>query len=369
MKKRKVVILDDGVSPDYIDKKTSVKVYHYIATDKEIIPYSGVNNLSHGTLCSAILVEYFNNCFVYDINVFYDGKNSVLNNVINGLKWCQTQKIDLICMSIGTFSKLGYEKLLPVVKSITEKGTTIIAACSNSNKVTFPASFSNVIGVKYKKEIESNEIVCCNNPIDGIQVLSGFPKDCKCVKELIVNFSYDDITNSMVVPYVASIFLKYNCIENDIFCKSQNKENSIGVINLHDEYQKFILDKISNPIILLLDLDPVEIESIKKVMNEAGYWVLEIGESDSIENMQTDAKRYYLVEDVEEYFKIIEYIFYPDIVFITTSEMNSNQLSKVVDLIIYRGKDISLSYKSIPKINMENTSYEDMLIELKNYFC
>ncbi len=85
-----------------------------------------------------------------------------------------------------------------------QKGVIIVAACNNKNVYTYPASLSNVIGVKCDPEEQLKEGQYRYNPypLDGIEITA-------CSSHLIVK--YDGIgkttscCNSFATPMITAI--------------------------------------------------------------------------------------------------------------------------------------------------------------------
>ena len=63
------------------------------------------------------------------------------------MEWCFKNQISLVNLSLGTSDFKDCEKLRTLINKYAAKGMIIIAATANSGFVSYPASFTNVIGV------------------------------------------------------------------------------------------------------------------------------------------------------------------------------------------------------------------------------
>lgn len=121
---------------------------------------------------------------------------------------------DIIHMSLGT-KKWRYKyKLKKLIDDIMQRDIVIVSAASNDGKVSYPAYFKNVIGVKRNNDNETKSIYYKRNfyyaPGNIPQNL--YKNDCKSL-----------IGNSFAAAYVTGYIAKVIYYEN---LKNVNEVNS-----------------------------------------------------------------------------------------------------------------------------------------------
>jgi hypothetical protein len=87
-------------------------------------------------------------------------------DLVAALEECAVRGVDVINMSIGTQQ---YSDFAAIAGAVAKLGSTvIIAACANTNRLTFPACLPQVIGVR-SGNTEGYAYV--DNPYDGIEII------------------------------------------------------------------------------------------------------------------------------------------------------------------------------------------------------
>lgn len=147
----RIGIIDDSLADNSEKIKfASVQVYEVSnGSIKENAVNRKSDGMTHGTVCYNILNEYTNylegHSLLY-INIMNDRQLDI-DDFILAMEFCLNSKIDILCLSIGTTMPSTAGKIYSVIKKLSEKGVFIIAASSNSNLVTYPAVFKEVLGV------------------------------------------------------------------------------------------------------------------------------------------------------------------------------------------------------------------------------
>ncbi|WP_027183708.1 S8 family serine peptidase [Desulfovibrio inopinatus] len=146
-----VVFIDSGVKGDDFD----IDMVHDVEVDSKgniTQRVEGESNAPcHGTTCAGIVKKYCPDYACSSVKVLNDSNCKCdINRLVTGLLWCLEQEADIINISLGTTSFQDREKLLPIMNRLSQK-SLVIAALSNRNIATYPASFANVIGVKATK--------------------------------------------------------------------------------------------------------------------------------------------------------------------------------------------------------------------------
>jgi hypothetical protein len=211
MRMLKVAFIDDGINASDISYKSGHEFFHYIVKGDSVIESNDkiVNSESHGTLCASVFVKYAPDCNIYDINISPNEKDSInVRNVNIALQWCVGNDIHLISMSLGILSMIDTSELKNIIDTINLKGIILVASCSNTNKVTYPASLDNVLGVRYASQysLKNGEYYFFNSAFDGIDIATSLPVDHPL--QYLENQSIK-MTNSFAVPYIASKVCHY----------------------------------------------------------------------------------------------------------------------------------------------------------------
>lgn len=76
-----------------------------------------------------------------------EGLGNIVNLIV-ALKWCISQDVDIINLSLGTTCKEDFEELGIVCEQLINQGKIIIAAEHNLGYYSMPSSLNKVISVK-----------------------------------------------------------------------------------------------------------------------------------------------------------------------------------------------------------------------------
>lgn len=144
----KVAIIDNGINELFIKNGLEKS----IAIDEKGICIADTKNIDqqqfqHGTNCAMILEKYCSDCHLVSIKILDENGRGAIKSIYPALKWCYNNQISLVNLSLGTADFRDCEKLRALINEYAAKGMIIIAATANSGFVSYPASFTNVIGV------------------------------------------------------------------------------------------------------------------------------------------------------------------------------------------------------------------------------
>lgn len=200
----KIAVIDDGIDSAYI---TPIIVESLEVRNKCVTHCSEVRGITHGTKCAKVLwlAAETNSLELVSIKILKDSTDrGEIDDLVVALEWCYNNKIALINLSAGSNRYIDKIKLLPVVKKISEKGI-IIAACNNSNTLTYPASLNGVIGVKCDKSeiIPAGDYFYNSNDIRNVEITVGSISNIPKFRELDL-----ENHNSFVAPYITGIISK-----------------------------------------------------------------------------------------------------------------------------------------------------------------
>lgn len=219
----KIAIIDNGVNELYI--KRSIK--------KSIIIFEGnicvdetknkdYQNFQHGTNCALILEKYCADCCLISIKILDENGRGTIKSIYPALEWCYKNQIRLINLSLGTVDFRDCEKLKTLINEYAVKGMIIIAATANSGFVSYPASFTNIIGVatigsplRYSKDYMQMGIDAIVQSEHSLNI---------CGKEIKTSLS-----NSYATPYMCALIankLRSDETLNIVDLKKYAKEQS-----------------------------------------------------------------------------------------------------------------------------------------------
>ncbi|MBU3107435.1 S8 family serine peptidase [Clostridium gasigenes] len=237
-----VAIIDDGIGIGLYDT-------YNIIQSIEITPELMVQNVdkctlfnaSHGTICAAIVKLYYPKAILTSIKVLNSKSHKCKSKqLIKAIEWCIDNGIQVANLSLGTIDYRDFKKIKDTINKAYNKGLIIVAACNNKDIFTYPASCTNVIGVKCSKinALKEGEYIFNLYPIDGIELT------CCSEHDLFKNGEYLKTTNRcnsyaspMITAEVCKIIDKFPSItleeiKQKLYKSSINYiEDRIGVNN------------------------------------------------------------------------------------------------------------------------------------------
>lgn len=150
----KVVIIDDGVNPEYFNIGTLEHDLEATPDGELIQRLDKTNERSHGTVCAAIIKKYAPQAEICSIKVMdcHTG-NGRREQLIAALNWCLARKVNIINLSLGSTVYKDFSDIRRAIAGLFRRGCIIIAAYHNGNKYTLPACLETTIGVRSDKSI------------------------------------------------------------------------------------------------------------------------------------------------------------------------------------------------------------------------
>ena len=203
----RVAIIDNGIN-EFLIKRGVEKS---ITIDENGICINDAKNIDqqqfqHGTNCAMILEKYCMDCRLISIRILDDNGRGVIKSIYPALEWCHKNQIRLINLSLGTVDFRDCEKLKSLVNECAAKGMILIAATANSGFVSYPASFTNVIGV-----------ATTNSPLYYFKDYMQMGLDAIVPSEHIIKLFGKEIktplSNSYAAPYICALIA--NKLSND----------------------------------------------------------------------------------------------------------------------------------------------------------
>lgn len=251
----KIAIIDDGVSKKSVNN---------LSFNKEINEYMQViENIyepeidSHGTKCALIIRKYAQKAILGSIKILdNDTKKGDVSKLISALHWCRENSINIINLSLGTVYAKDYDLIKKCIDKICEDKIILVAAICNSNIVTYPASFENVMGVCAHSEL-TNDQYFHNKKVDfiGVDFYASVKHDVKCSLEYGNSFATPLITAKVCNIMEQEKVYKFQEI------KSILKDNSSEYI----KYNKKNTYKNESPRIVLMLKNSYQLKIIQEL--------------------------------------------------------------------------------------------------------
>lgn len=166
---------------------------------------------THGTICAGIVKKYGPVCEFTSISILDRNRQTGTAQLVKALEWCMENDIDIANVSLGSVLHSDHHLLKPVLEKVSQSNLLVVAACSNENKYTYPASMEGVLGVrnliisKVPEGIRTyegvdEELLYTENPdkSDGIDfVVSGWAR--------LENGYIPEACNSFAAAYMTSV--------------------------------------------------------------------------------------------------------------------------------------------------------------------
>ena len=195
----RVAVIDNGINEFLIkrgiEKSITIDEHGTCIDDAKNIDQQ---QFQHGTNCAMILEKYCPDCRLISIRILDENGRGVIKSIYPALEWCYKNQIRLINLSLGTVDFRDCEKLKALINECAAKGMIIIAATANSGFVSYPASFTNVIGVATTNSPLSYTKDYMQMGIDSIVPSEHMVKMCD--KEIKTSLS-----NSYAAPYMCAL--------------------------------------------------------------------------------------------------------------------------------------------------------------------
>ena len=154
--------------------------------------------LNHGSICAQILENNSDHLRISSIKILDKDGRGLVSNINVAFDWCINNNIKIINLSFGTFNFKDKRGFRSAINHYVNKGLIIIAASANKDLCTYPASFSNVIGVCSGEKISINKQIQAFKGIDFIA-----PSDHEIITEC-ASFRLGK-SNSYAAPYVTAM--------------------------------------------------------------------------------------------------------------------------------------------------------------------
>ncbi len=208
----KIAVIDNGINRELLEfllphKKETLACWQIFREGcvPQFLEPEGERE-SHGTLCTALLLEFLEKNNVTDfqiasVSILNQDRNQELGEFCTALEWCVTQKMDIILMSIGVKIPVYAKRLLPFIEKAKAQKILLLAAASNDFEITYPACYKDVIGIK---KGTGYGIKAIRDIKDGIDLEGNFEVSNVIQQYSIFLEETYGVTNSFVLPFVAA---------------------------------------------------------------------------------------------------------------------------------------------------------------------
>ncbi|MDD3415188.1 MAG: S8 family serine peptidase [Lachnospiraceae bacterium] len=194
-----IAIIDNGINEILLRKplKNSVYVNEQFYCQKDVNNYEK-ELFDHGSKCALIIEEFCPRCELVSVKILGNNGKGLINKLKPALEWCIQEKIRLINLSLGTIHFSDKTKIQRIINEYSNRGIIIIAATSNTGYITYPASFSNVIGVACGENFVHDMTMKFERGIDFV-VSTNYK-----IKNIHSNLKIEN-TNSYAAPYITAL--------------------------------------------------------------------------------------------------------------------------------------------------------------------
>ncbi|SHI72156.1 S8 family serine peptidase [Halodesulfovibrio aestuarii] len=197
-----VVFIDDGINGSIFDIPLCYDL-EFASDTNTFVPRAvhDVKELTHGTTCAAILKKYCHlfRCSSLKVLNNHNGKGDI-QALCAALLWCVNHSVDIVTICAGSVNFADADVLQPLI-SMLSKRSIVVCAQSNIGYMTYPASFSNVIGVQEAELPDEQKLKLCDRPFNGIEVSArgNHTLQCKTLERISTGTG-----NSFAAPYVTA---------------------------------------------------------------------------------------------------------------------------------------------------------------------
>lgn len=154
-----VAIIDSGI--DLTNKRfqnMDIQGFNVLENNGEYKVNKDIqDNIGHGTAVASIILSHITNIKFICIKIFNDINDSIdekkLIFALNFLR--ENYEFDIINLSLGVNYVLD-NKLYEICKAITDESKIIISAFDNNGYISYPACYSNIIGVSSDDNIKKS---------------------------------------------------------------------------------------------------------------------------------------------------------------------------------------------------------------------
>lgn len=149
----RVAVIDTGVEGSHPELEGSVKTFQEIVSQGRtttVRPTQPTDLVGHGTACAGIIHRIAPGAELHSMRVIGTSTGGSLQQLIRGIEWAVDEKMDIVNLSLGTVSSRQVPQLLEVIERAYFSGSILIAAGSNRQATSYPASAASLVGVDFE---------------------------------------------------------------------------------------------------------------------------------------------------------------------------------------------------------------------------
>lgn len=153
-----IAILDDGVCSSIFPTLGKIDSSIAVEVDGTIVQASEPDQMTHGTLCAAIIRSYAPDAKLISVKVLDPTTlKGSMHQIRYALEWCVSQNVSLINLSVGCASFKYWELLRHVIARLARKNIPLICACSNSEMPSIFTELTWPISVEKDDELVEDQ--------------------------------------------------------------------------------------------------------------------------------------------------------------------------------------------------------------------
>ncbi len=205
MKKLKLCLVDEEIQSNLLTKILQKEPQIEKVNSNHVLC---MEDVSHGTLCAALLLERLNQLGLtdyIDLRHFSISEHTNLraySQLVSSLRYCTKEKIDLVSMSVGVLGRTCAAEFQNIIE--TAESTLIVAAASNNLRLTYPAAMPSVLGIKHTLTVSEDKYAEVTDPPDGVEVMANL-SETEVMKTLYREYGMNTAkSNSILVPQICA---------------------------------------------------------------------------------------------------------------------------------------------------------------------
>jgi len=154
-----VALIDDGIDPGSVPLERLK--YDLSISDAGLIENRNPHDrilTDHGTTCAKIILKYSTSVEFCSLRIFHTTElHASCAQLIAAMQWCYEKKIPIVHLSIGSGFPSEHWGLRNIIAQMLHQHQIIVAAASNTDWYSTPASIAGVISVKADPQMSGFE--------------------------------------------------------------------------------------------------------------------------------------------------------------------------------------------------------------------
>lgn len=158
----RVALIDNGILKEEIGRNSIIKEVNF-SQIKEENSEEEILGL-HGTICASLIKEICPQVEFLDIKITNTQDKFSPWILLQALRWCEKERLDIINMSLGGVTQVAREEIQESIFRLRKKNVIIVAACDKESYNAVPACLEGVISVacgengEYRVEVPECEV-------------------------------------------------------------------------------------------------------------------------------------------------------------------------------------------------------------------